>query len=148
MLLYFDANKRYPSADEFVKGVDTATLKYLAPTYIPNVPSDPLTKISYQYSALKSPSFGDKCLAYHLGAATEGLTAGSGSGVLDSDDDLVTTATADKNVLCTSFPTGATHASILSGTVGNKPFNGIDCASEGTEGDASKDVCYDIYQNQ
>ncbi len=138
LLLYYDANKRYPTNSEFAKGVDgtPAGYKYLAPTYIPQVPTDPLTKASYKYISVTDGTTKTSCLGYHVGAQTEGLT--SSAGVLDSDDDLLE-GDAKQTPCTTGLPTGA--------SAGAK-FNGIDCKTASSEADVSKDTCYDIYQNQ
>ncbi len=57
--LYFDANRSYPVTASFVSG--------LAPTYIPQVPKDPLDGANYLYCSTSATT-------YHLGAALEEST--------------------------------------------------------------------------
>ncbi|MDO8523862.1 MAG: prepilin-type N-terminal cleavage/methylation domain-containing protein [bacterium] len=57
LALYFDSNAMYPT-----------TLAPLASLYIAVIPTDPVTRAPYLYSALGS---GTTCSSYHLGATLE-----------------------------------------------------------------------------
>lgn len=87
LALYFDSNSVYP-----------ATLAPLAPTYIPVLPSDPLSSTAnicttgaqsgcYKYIGLGSGS----CSSYHLGATLEGDA--STQPALNGDSDAAASGT-------------------------------------------------------
>jgi len=89
--MYYDANQSYPLTSAALYTVTTG----LAPTYIPNVPYDPVgTNVAYAYAAQgcgAGPA--TPCTGYHLGAVLEDATNPALKG--DADKTVATyTATA------------------------------------------------------
>jgi prepilin-type N-terminal cleavage/methylation domain-containing protein len=64
-------------------------VSYLAPTFLPNEPKDPLTGNSYDYTALLGYSPNSTCLSYHLGTKLEVYNPGKGSPFNDDFDGTV-----------------------------------------------------------
>jgi len=93
--IYYDINKSYPT-DIYAAGI-------LAPTYIPNVPTDPQ---GGHYSYAYSPTTGDP-LYYHVGATLEG----GGNSALSGDSDCDSSGT--------SCPAGVAYTD---GFVGTDPM--------------------------
>jgi type II secretion system protein G len=128
--LYFSTYGRYPKSAEFAKGTDTATEKYMSPSYMPNMPTDPLSGVSYSYAAYKlaNDSTG-KCLSYHLGASLESATAETPVMTTDAD------RAAETTNICTGG--GTDFAADIPAQ------NGKFC--DGSAGpDATVEYCYDV----
>ncbi|PIP73984.1 MAG: hypothetical protein COW88_00205 [Candidatus Lloydbacteria bacterium CG22_combo_CG10-13_8_21_14_all_47_15] len=104
--LYFDANGEYPDA----------TSK-LAPTFIPQIPTDPLASAAYPYNSYTSKTIGagadcdeasETCIFYHIGANLEqsthtalGADLDTIGDVLDGDDaDSCDTVATDTTRFC------------------------------------------------
>lgn len=105
--LYFADNKRYP-----------ATTAALTPTYLSQIPTDPLTGSSYVYAALDTNGVASTCDSYHLGAVTEN----AGFVGLSQDRD------APQGTACTGS---------------SADFNGNAASCSGA-GAASPDACFDL----
>lgn len=103
--LYYADNLRYPTASN----LQTA----LVPNYLPKLPTDPKTGVTYFYAALGS---GSTCSSFHLGAALE-----ASSTVLAQDVD------AANGSICLS---------------GGTEFHGNASGCAGTSA-SSPDTCYD-----
>jgi prepilin-type N-terminal cleavage/methylation domain-containing protein len=121
--LYFDANRQY-----------AYSLAALAPTYIPSIPTDPLTG-TYSYSPLNAG-----CTGYHLGATLEDITNTALRSDTDAAPGTIGSACSD-----TVVGTGGGVAGIFDGTsAGTSPT-----VCSGTAGTAQTDgtqteTCYDI----
>lgn len=81
--LYYDANTAY-----------AATLADLTPTYIANIPTDPVGNVAYSYDVTTSPA------SYHIGANLEQSTNAALSS--DADTDTTTVKGADDTKDCTA----------------------------------------------
>jgi|CXWL01.1.fsa_nt_gi general secretion pathway protein G len=76
LALYFDANSSYP-ADIYAASV-------LAPTYISQVPQDPVGQINYPYTGLDTNTDAATCESYHIGATLEEGTNKALDGDIDA----------------------------------------------------------------
>lgn len=130
--IYFSTYGRYPSVAEFTKGTDASPVYYLAPKFIPSLPTDPLTAAGYTYAPLKVAGQGSsdtKCLSYHLGTSLEEATADSP--VMKTDADAI--------------PGGGGTSGCATGVTdfnGNITGKFCDGTTSGT--DSAAEYCYDI----
>ena len=137
--LYFSTYGRYPSLDEINKNAkvepDTATLHHVSPTFMPSMPTDPLTGSSYNYAALKIPTDSSqipKCLSYHLGATLEESTGDSP--VMKTDAD------ASGGTLCPP-PPGSSSTGVEFNAAA--PY-GKSCDGTPIGTDVTVEYCYDV----
>lgn len=134
--LYFSTYGRYPTVAEFAKGTDAGSTHYLSPAYMPNMPVDPLTDLSYSYAALHVASQGGsdtKCLNYHLGTSLESATVDTP--VMKTDSDAVAATGA---LLCPGTAADFNAGNGTGGPLLNKLCNGADGA------DPAVEYCYDV----
>ncbi len=102
--LYYDVNRAYPSA------ITTATL--VTPGYIPSIPTDPTTGVSYKYSVRNAT-----CTSYHLGADLEQTSNIALNNDSDATAVAATSATCpDASVTTSDFSGGFPTCSATSGT--------------------------------
>ena len=122
--LYYDTNGNYPTC---LKAGGTCTTVLEGSGFIPSIPKDPLSGLSYTYAARGS---GTTCSSFHLGASLEDKT----NTILQGTDGTI-------QPICTGSLAGFSG---LSYAAGGQPCNATAGTAQPTAL-ATGESCYDLF---